>query len=185
MGFESRKEQYAFFYRQTTKDQQIKIVKDFVFSNEQLVFERPPHIARFKVINSKKLSKIREFYLANVHIRPEHVYDEALAYNNVLDDIVKVEGLTDTNNYNVAIMGDYNFGCDYISAKAKEAVRTALDRFSWYISDTNPTTISTSGCAYDRILVSGNKFKSAIFPNSNRTFRYDLEYGLNAAQVSF
>ena len=159
-------------------------MKDFVFSNEKLVYERPPHTAKFKVTKSKKLSKIKDFYLSNVHTRPEHVYEETLAFNEVLDEIVKSEGLTDKNNYNFAIMGDFNFGCDSVSVKEREFVRTALDRFSWYISDNNPTTISSSGCAYDRIIVSGNKFKSAIFPNSNQTYRYDLEFGLNAKEVS-
>ena len=184
LGFSNRKEQYAFFYRKTSKDQEIAIEKDFVFSNEQEIYERPPHTGKFR-ISSKKLSNIKEFYLSNIHTRPTDVLFEVLAYNYVLDEIVQNEGLTDRNNYNVAIMGDFNFGCTYISAKDRDLVRGALDRFSWYISDNNPTTISKSGCAYDRIIVSGNKFKSAIYPNSNRTHRYDLEYGLDSTQVSF
>ena len=76
-----------------------------------------------------------------------------------------------------------NFDCSYCSNKNKDMVRQELSEFSWYISDKVATTVSATPCAYDRILVTGDKFNNAIVIASNKTYRYDGEFQMSIDEV--
>lgn len=89
-----------------------------------------------------------------------------------------------TNEINIAILGDMNFDCSYCSNKNKDMVRQELgSEFKWYISDKVATTVSATPCAYDRIIVMGDKFNNAIIKSSNKTYRYDEEFQINIDEV--
>ena len=76
-----------------------------------------------------------------------------------------------------------NFDCGFCSNKNKDMVRQELSEFSWYISDKVATTVSATPCAYDRILVTGDKFNNAIVKASNKTYRYDGEFQMSIDEV--
>jgi len=114
----------------------------------------------------------------NIHARPKYVVEEVTALKKVIDDHKLRFKIND-----IAVLGDFNFDCDYCSFKKKELVRAEFPDFRWFIRDNYKTTIASTDCAYDRILVTGNKFINAVVPNSNQTYRYDFEYNLSATQV--
>lgn len=142
-----------------------------------LIYDRPPYIVKFQVSNYSL--SLDTFSLVNVHLRPTAVLNESLELRNVVD---KYKNLTKETN--IAILGDLNFDCSYCSNKNKDIVRSELYDFSWYISDKVATTISTTSCAYDRILVTGDKFNSAIVQFSNKTYRYDAEFQIPPEEVN-
>ena len=81
-------------------------------------------------------------------------------------------------------MGDLNFDCSYCSNKNKDLVRAELSDFTFYISDKVGTTVSATPCAYDRILVTGDKFNNAVVQASNKTYRYDVEFQMSIEEVN-
>lgn len=116
----------------------------------------------------------------NVHLRTQAVYNETMKLRAVTDEYLAEN---DVRHHNVAIIGDYNFDCGYISGVKRNEVRAKLTDYTWYISDKVKTTISTQNCAYDRIIVRGDDFNRAVVPFTNRTYRYDLEWDLPLAEV--
>ncbi|CAF0807827.1 unnamed protein product [Brachionus calyciflorus] len=178
LGQGTHKEIYAYVYRTKTNGslRKIQVVKQMVHDDIEMVYDRPPFIAEFKVLDTSL--SIKEFTLMNLHLRPTAVFIESLGLRKVVDRYragsVK----------NIAILGDFNIDCSYISTSDRQSVALTLNDFTWYIRDRYATTISTSNCAYDRILVNTAVFKNAIVTNSNMTYRYDLEFGMNMTEVS-
>lgn len=148
-----------------------------MYDNPLLTYDRPPYVAKFRV--QDPLLSIKEFVLMNLHIRPTNVFEET----KELRDVVNRHLLMYDSNENIAIIGDYNFDCSYINAANRDIVRAILSDFTWYIMDRVATTISVSSCAYDRIIINTKKFKDAVIPFSNNTFRYDAMYGLTMDEV--
>jgi deoxyribonuclease-1/deoxyribonuclease-1-like protein len=92
----------------------ITVTNDYVYNDVLGVYERPPYVAKFQI--SESTVSIRDFYVLNVHLRPQNVFLESLDLRNVVDEI-----LLEDSNHNIAVLGDFNFDCDYISGKlAKE-----------------------------------------------------------------
>ena len=164
--------------RQSDKNKGIRTTTQFLYSDPDLIYDRPPHIVKFHTTNYSL--SLNEFSLVNVHLRPTAVVNESLALKNVVDEYKRL-----TNESNIAILGDMNFDCSYCSNKNKDLVRSELSDFKFYISDKVATTVSVTSCAYDRILVTGEKFNNAIVKFSNKTFRYDVEYGMTIEEVHF
>lgn len=138
-----------------------------------MVFDRPPFIAEFNISDSNL--SIKEFTLMNVHLRPKVVYNETLGLRTVVDQYLEK---SNSSGKNIAIMGDFNFDCSYISAKNRELARSVLSDFAWYISDGVSTTVSASSCALDRIVMNTKLFRDSVVEFSNKTYRYDIEYNL-------
>jgi deoxyribonuclease-1-like protein len=116
----------------------------------------------------------------NVHIRPSYVVEEVTALKKVVNDHKLKHQIND-----IAILGDFNFDCGYCSFTKREQVRAEFPDFRWFIRDSYKTTIASTDCAYDRIMVTGSQFINAVVPNSNQTFRYDFQYNLSPTQVKF
>ena len=150
---------------------------DYVYNDTNEVYDRPPYIASFYIQNSGL--SINKFILGNVHLRPTHVLSEALELRNVIDSIKKSEP-----NLNMAVIGDFNMDCSYISQANRNKVYSDLSDSAWYIRDKYPTTLSkTSTCAYDRIMVTGSQFNKAIVPNSNQTYTYYNDFRMDTTEV--
>jgi hypothetical protein len=116
----------------------------------------------------------------NVHIRPTYVVEEVTALKKAVFDHKLRYQISD-----IAILGDFNFDCGYCSFTKREQVRAEFPDFRWFIRDSYKTTIASTDCAYDRIMVTGSQFVNAVVPNTNQTFRYDFQYNLSATQVGF
>jgi hypothetical protein len=170
LGPGTYKEQFAFIYRIVNKNGHIVSPKEaYLYEDKKSDFERPPFIVTFKVNNSS----LNEFGLVNVHLRPAEVYNESIALKKVAENY-----LDNHSNKNLAIMGDFNFDCSYISGVKRDKVREILKDFKFYISDDITSSIYDNGCSLDRILVRGQQFHDKIINGSNKIFRYDLKYDI-------
>ncbi|CAF0994047.1 unnamed protein product [Brachionus calyciflorus] len=178
LGASSYKENYAYIYRETTdvSSRKIEVVKHFVYDDVENVYGRPPFIAEFRILDSQL--SIKEFTLMNLHIRPSYVFSETSAFRTVVD---RYQNGVEKN---IAIMGDLNFDCSFISGIKRNQVRSIISDFTWYINDDAATTKSTSGCAYDRILINSQKFNNAVVKGSNITYYYYLDLGLTTTQAA-
>lgn len=114
--------------------------------------------------------------MINIHLKPSNVLNESLALRPVINEIYKT-------NKNILIMGDMNFDCKYMSGVKKQTVRNELSEFTFYINDDVSTTTSTSLCALDRILISGDLMKNSVVPNSNQTYLYYKEFDMTLEEV--
>ena len=190
LGLGTYKEQYAVFYRSTTRlyrrVRTIDVEHQYVYDDVESVYDRPPHIVNIQVADPEL--SVNRFSLVNVHIRPTKVVNESLELRDVVDEhrrrMTTKESNDDKGRHedyanNIAIMGDFNFDCDYVSRRNKRRVVSSLSDFTWYIIDGTPTTISKRQCSYDRILIAGERFKKAIVQFSNQTFFYNLQFGMS------
>ena len=114
--------------------------------------------------------------MINIHLKPSNVLNESLALRGVVNEIFET-------NKNILIMGDMNFDCKYMSGVKKQKVRDEFPEFTFYINDDVSTTTSTSLCALDRILISGDLMKNSVVSNSNQTYLYYKEFNMTLEEV--
>ena len=114
--------------------------------------------------------------MINIHLKPSNVLNESLALRGVVNEIFET-------NKNILIMGDMNFDCKYMSGVKKQKVRDEFSEFTFYINDDVSTTTSTSLCALDRILISGDLMKNSVVSNSNQTYLYYKEFNMTLEEV--
>lgn len=129
-GQTSSKEQYGVIYREGI---QLVSLNDFN-PQYQADFNRPPVLVVFNIS-----SYILKAY--NIHIDPDTVNSEIKA----LESLINVTG-------NVMILGDLNADCSYYNpAKSLE-----FDSWFWVIGNGEDTTVASTDCAYDRILLNND-----------------------------
>lgn len=129
-GRSSSKEQYGIIYK---KGINLTEIKDFNPDASDR-WERPPIKLTFNV-NGYRFSS----YL--IHTKPDDTKKE----------LANLEGAV-SNSGNVLVLGDLNADCSYYS----EEKETEFDGWNWLIKNDQDTTISSSDCAYDRIIVNSD-----------------------------
>lgn len=134
-GRTSSKEQYGIIYK---KDIKLNL-KDYN-PDEEDRWERPPIEATF-TINNYNIT------VYNIHTKPDNVKEEL----KNLEGIVKDEG-------NVIILGDLNADCTYYSNEKE----TEFDNWIWVIKDEEDTTVSSTDCAYDRIILNQDAYQEYV-----------------------
>ena len=135
-GRSSSKEQYGIIYRDGID---IKELVDFN-PDSQDRWERPPIEVIFDIDSY-------ELIAYNIHVKP----DDAKQEIDYLEDIVKTEG-------NVIVLGDLNADCNYYD----NANEPDFDSWNWIIEDNEDTTVSSTNCAYDRIIINNNGFNEYL-----------------------
>ena len=123
------KEQYGIIIKEGIK---INSFKDYNPDQEDR-WERPP-IEVSIGLNSHDLT------IFNIHTKPDDVKNEL----DYLDDL--------PTDKNTIIIGDLNADCSYYN-NTKEA---EFDSWNWVIKDDEDTTVSSTKCAYDRIILTPN-----------------------------
>jgi hypothetical protein len=135
--------------RSTSKEQYGIIYKDYIDLVELEDYnpdkfdrwERPPIKATFNVSGYL-------FTAYNIHTKPSDVPNEM----EYLEDVIeKEEG-------NVILLGDLNADCDYYNPVKEDD----FDTWNWIIKDEEDTTVGTTDCAYDRIIINDNMFPEYI-----------------------
>lgn len=171
LGRTSSKEQYIIFYR----SDKLRIPNWYVYNDTAAdVFEREPIIAQIEGIGSYNCFS-QLFSIIGVHVRPDSVASEL----NALVDVYN-QSVSQLNNPNSILTGDFNADCSYLSNTAANSVSLFTDtRFVSLINKSADTTVSASSCAYDRILVAGSYAQSLVVPGSVSVYRYDTALGLN------
>ncbi|XP_041532542.1 deoxyribonuclease-1 [Microtus oregoni] len=171
LGRNSYKEQYLFLYR----PDQVSVVDSYYYDDGcepcgTDTFSREPTIVKFH----SPFTTVREFAIVPLHAAPADAVTEIDALYDVYLDIKKKWDLED-----VMFMGDFNAGCSYVSSSQWSSIRLRTSSlFQWLIPDSADTTVTTTECAYDRIVVAGSQLQSAVVPNSVAPFDFQAAYKL-------
>jgi len=136
-GRTSSKEQIGVIYK---KDLTLRSI--ITLPDPDDVWERSPVMVKFEV-------KDYNFTIYNTHLKPDDVYREI----NALEDIIVNEG-------NVMVLGDLNADCSYYDEEKDEA----FDEWFWLIYNEEDTTVSDADCAYDRIIVNEDMVNEIDYP---------------------
>ncbi|KAM4820226.1 deoxyribonuclease-1 [Thomomys bottae] len=172
LGRSSYKEQYLFVYR----PDQVTVQDSYYYDDGcepcgNDTFSREPAIVRF----SSRFTRVKEFAIVPLHSAPAEAVAEIDALYDVYLDIQKKWGLED-----VMLMGDFNAGCSYVTPSQWPSIRLRTSTaFQWLIPDTADTTVSSTHCAYDRIVVAGELLQGAVLPDSAAPFDFQAAYKLS------
>lgn len=108
-------------------------------------FERPPLAAHIQLGS-------QDFVLLGLHAKPDKVVSEL----NFLDDAFEHYAKKYKDQDGI-LLGDLNADCSYLSyEEERELDLWQNDKFQWWISRGEDTTVSHNSCAYDRILSTGD-----------------------------
>ena len=166
LGRTMSKEQYAFIYREDW----VTVKAEGVYNDVNDVFEREPYYVLF----SSSRAAIQDFVVLGIHTKPDDAAKEIDALGPVYTEIKAKWKIDD-----VVLMGDFNGGCSYANDWSKISIATDKS-FYWLIDDSQDTTVKTTECPYDRIVVRGDELIEAIIPESPGAFRFDYEMGLSS-----
>ncbi|XP_057385944.1 deoxyribonuclease-1 isoform X2 [Balaenoptera acutorostrata] len=134
-------------------------------------FSREPAVVKF----SSPFTQIKEFAIVPLHAAPSDAVAEIDSLYDVYLDVWQKWDLE-----NIMLMGDFNAGCSYVTPSQWSSIRLHKSpRFQWLIPDTADTTVTSTHCAYDRIVVAGPLLQGAVVPNSAAPFDFQAAYGLS------
>ncbi|KAM9057872.1 deoxyribonuclease-1 isoform 2-T8 [Megaptera novaeangliae] len=120
-------------------------------------------------------SEIKEFAIVPLHAAPSDAVAEIDSLYDVYLDVWQKWDLE-----NIMLMGDFNAGCSYVTPSRWSSIRLHKSpHFQWLIPDTADTTVTSTHCAYDRIVVAGPLLQGAVVPNSAAPFDFQAAYGLS------
>ncbi|XP_014023882.1 deoxyribonuclease gamma [Salmo salar] len=176
LGRKSYKEQYAFIYRQRL----VSVKEVYQYPDTQLgdedAFSREPFIVWF----SSPKTVVQDFVIIPIHTTPDTSVREINELYDVFQDVKQR-----WTSKNVIIMGDFNADCGYVPKKQWSSIRLRSDTsFLWLTGDTIDTTVKEStDCAYDRVVLHGDKMIQAVKPTSLDVFDFRQAYGLTELQA--
>ncbi|KAM9134224.1 deoxyribonuclease gamma [Pangshura tecta] len=176
LGRKSYKEQYAFIYRSNV----VSVKQTYQYPDIQPgdvdAFSREPFVVWFE---SPK-TVVKEFVIIPQHTTPETAVREI---DELYDVYLDVKQRWKSKNF--IFMGDFNAGCGYVPKKHWKNIRLrTLSEFVWLIGDKNDTTVRNStNCAYDRIVIHGEKLISAVVPNSADILDFQQAFGMTEEQA--
>lgn len=172
LGRKSYKEQYLFVYR----PDQVSILDSYQYDDGcepcgNDTFSREPAIVKF----FSPYTEVQEFAIVPLHAAPTEAVSEIDALYDVYLDVWQKWGLED-----IMFMGDFNAGCSYVTSSQWSSIRLRTSPiFQWLIPDSADTTVTSTHCAYDRIVVAGALLQAAVVPNSAVPFDFQAEYRLS------
>lgn len=158
VGRTSYKEQYAYYYKPST----VQLVRSELYPDIYDLFEREPFVAVFQLIGGEDLIIIQ------CHIKPEDAEKE-IKYLEFVVDYYKTRYPNETD---IILLGDFNADCSYYVDSGQH-----LKDFKWLVPSGYDTTVGTTNCAYDRILVSQSLMDNVI--GSAVVDRFDQTYNLS------
>lgn len=177
LGRKSYKEQYLYVFR----PDRVSVLDSYQYDDGcepcgNDTFSREPAIVRF----SSPFTKVRDFAIVPLHAAPTEAVAEIDALYDVYLDVRKKWGLED-----IMLMGDFNAGCSYVTPSQWSSIRLRTNpTFQWLISDTADTTVTSTHCAYDRVVVAGSLLQSAVVLDSAAPFDFQAAYELTDQLVS-
>ncbi|XP_035685231.1 deoxyribonuclease-1-like [Branchiostoma floridae] len=180
LGRSSYKEQYAFFYKESS-GLSVSDVYHFDDGDENSgndTFAREPYVVRFNssqtgrhdgIVSGQLLGWIiQDFVLIPCHTAPDDAVLETDFLFDVYLDAVARWGIDD-----VMVLGDLNSDCSYVTSGEWDQIRLWTDpRFTWLVGNDADTTVSSTDCAYDRFVVAGDDFLNGINTSSVSVFNY-------------
>ncbi|XP_021267465.1 deoxyribonuclease-1 [Numida meleagris] len=155
LGRNSYKEQYVFIYRSDI----VSVLESYYYDDgcESCgtdIFSREPFIVKF----SSPTTQVDEFVIVPLHAEPSNAPAEINALADVYTDVINKWA---TNN--IFFMGDFNADCSYVTAEQWPSIRLrSLSSCEWLIPDSADTTVTSTDCAYDRIVACGSALRQAV-----------------------
>ncbi|XP_060691159.1 deoxyribonuclease gamma-like isoform X1 [Hemiscyllium ocellatum] len=173
LGRKAYKEQYAFIYR--PKLLTVKRIYQYPDHHGD-IFAREPYVVWF----SSRYTTVRDFVIIPQHTAPDSAVREL---NGLYDVYVEMKQRWRAKYF--ILMGDFNADCEYVRRKEWPSIRLRNDtNFIWLIGDNDDTTVKHSThCAYDRIVLRGEKLVNAVIPNSANIFNFKEAYGMTERQA--
>uniref|UniRef100_A0A8C3VST6 Deoxyribonuclease n=1 Tax=Catagonus wagneri TaxID=51154 RepID=A0A8C3VST6_9CETA len=172
LGRSTYKERYLFVFR----PDQVSVLDSYVYDDGcepcgNDTFSREPAVVKF----SSPFTEVKEFAIVPLHAAPSDAVAEIDSLYDVYLDVRKKWDLED-----IMLMGDFNAGCSYVAPSQWSSLRLrSSPPFQWLIPDTADTTVSSTHCAYDRIVVAGPLLQRAMVPDSAVPFDFQAAYGLS------
>ncbi|XP_054445194.1 deoxyribonuclease-1 [Pteronotus mesoamericanus] len=172
LGRNSYKERYLFLFR----PDQVTVLDSYQYDDGcepcgNDTFSREPAVVKF----SSPFTQVKEFAIIPLHAAP---LDAVAEINSLYDVYLDVRQKWDMED--VMLMGDFNAGCSYVTHAHWASIRLrTIPAFQWLIPDTADTTVTSTHCAYDRIVVAGTLLQNAIVPYSAAPFDFQAAYGLS------
>nr|XP_033782611.1 deoxyribonuclease gamma isoform X2 [Geotrypetes seraphini] len=176
LGRKTYKEQYAFIYRKKV----VEIKQTYQYQDlqpgDEDAFSREPFVVWFKCPKTA----VKEFVMIPQHTTPDAAVREI---DELYDVYLEVKRLWNAKNF--IFIGDFNADCGYVPKKQWKNIRLRTQQdFFWLIDDNVDTTVrNTTNCAYDRIVVHGEKILTSIVSHSPTIFNFKDAYGLSEEQA--
>ena len=164
LGRTTSKEAYAYIYN--TQTVQFVQGSDYVYNDNNDVFEREPYIATFKIGNF-------DFTLAGIHTKPEDAYNEIGNLTTVISSIQTAK----PNEKDIIVMGDFNADGSYYNEDDTSNPLKA-PQYNWIITNNKDTTVKTDN-TYDRIIILDTTLNHEYDAGTAQAFHFDQAYGLN------
>ncbi|NXI64918.1 DNAS1 protein, partial [Anseranas semipalmata] len=159
LGRNSYKEQYVFIYRSDI----VSVLGSYYYDDGcepcgTDVFSREPFIVKF----SSPTTQVQEFVAVPLHAEPSNAAAEIDALADVYTDVINKWATQD-----VLLLGDFNADCSYVTEAQWPSIRLRSQAScEWLIPDSADTTVTSTDCAYDRIIACGSALRQAIEPGS-------------------
>lgn len=169
LGRSSYKERYLFLYREET----VSVVNSYLYDDGcepcgNDTFIREPFVVMF----SSKMAQ-QTFALIPQHTSPDFALQEVDALYDVVTDV-----RLRWNTNNIVLLGDFNSDCNYVTSNEWDQIRLYTDKsFHWLITNEADTTVTSTNCAYDRIVVT-NDMKEEVVPDSAKVYNFQVALDL-------
>lgn len=175
LGRSTYQERYLYLYRMD----KVSVVKNYTYDDGcepcgTDTFIREP----FNVMFSSKYTAVENFVLIPQHTSPDFAVKEVDALYDVAAD---VRNRWQTND--IILLGDFNAGCNYVSSSKWQHIRLFTDKsYHWLIPNDADTTVSTTNCPYDRIVVTTDMMRGVV-PGSAQVLNYMEALNLNLSMA--
>ena len=144
---QSSQEQYAYYYNHSVFRE---IGKGQLYNDSANdYFQREPYRAQFELLNASGNSSGFDFTLFTIHTKPA----SALAEIDALHEVIQSYQENDTTETDVILLGDLNADCSYATAQELWESPLRQAQYNWLVNDIADTTVSSTDCAYDRIII--------------------------------
>ncbi len=143
---QSSQEQYAYYYNHSV----FREIGEGELYNDSAndYFQREPYRAQFELLNASGNSSGFNFTLFTIHTKPA----SALAEINALHEVIQSYQENDSTETDVILLGDLNADCSYATAQELWQSPLRQPQYNWLVNDIADTTVSSTDCAYDRII---------------------------------
>ena len=147
---QSSQEQYVYYYNTTVFRElgQGELYND----SEADLFQREPYIASFELLNESANSSGFDFTMFSIHTKPALAVEEI----NALHTVVEVYRENNSLETDLVILGDFNADCSYANSQELWESPLRQPQYNWLVNDLADTTVSSTDCAYDRIVTLGD-----------------------------
>ena len=143
---QSSQEQYAYYYNHSV----FREIGEGELYNDSAndYFQREPYRAQFELLNASGNSSGFDFTLFTIHTKPA----SALAEIDALHEVIQSYQENDSTETDVILLGDLNADCSYATAQELWESPLRQPQYNWLVNDIADTTVSSTDCAYDRII---------------------------------